>query len=299
MSQIFDALHQSASESAGNGPREFSAAKELLQVVERKAGSSVPLVEQPGQIVSWEQLRQFSTAKVMLPDHSKFVCFTETESLAAEKFRFLATRLRHIQQKRTLKRLVITSSVTGEGKSMVAANLACALAAGKQQVLLIEGDFRRPSLGRDLGLGALPGLSQMLENPDNMNHICRLKDSALCVLLAGDVNSNPLEFMEPGRLSKLLDLLSGDFDWLVIDTPPVLPLADTSIWMRMADAVMLVARPGVAVKQQLQRTIEAIEQSKLLGSVINASSDASHNNSYYYRYAARSSGVQVSGPAAN
>jgi len=289
MSQIFDALNQSATERVGHGAREFSAAKELLQVVERKGVSPALLSEPLAPAPAVDPVRPFPSVKVALPEHSKFVCFTEGESLAAEKFRFLATRLRHMQQKRSIKRLVVSSSVTGEGKSMVAANLACSLAAGKQRVLLVEGDLRRPSLAPQLGLQKLPGLSQLLQGENNNLNIYQLENFRLCVLLAGDIHTNPLEFMEAGQLSSLMDQLSTGFDWVVIDSPPLLPLADTSIWMRLADGVLLVTRPGVTPKKQLQRSFETVEQSKLLGTVLNASTEASTNH-YYHHYTARSSG---------
>jgi capsular exopolysaccharide synthesis family protein len=298
MSQIFDALNQSATERTGNGLREFSAAKELLQVVERKTASPAVLEEPPAAPDSQDTPRQFSSASVVLPANSKFVCFGEPECLAAEKFRFLATRLRHLQQKRSLKRLVVTSSVTGEGKSMVAANLACALDGGKQQVLLVEGDIRRPSLARQLGLEALPGLSQVLRSADDcLDNTYRLDNSGLCVLLAGKAHSNPLEFMDSAKLSKLMDRVSPGFDWVIIDSPPVLPLADTSIWTRLADAVLMVTRPGVTSKQQLQRTLEAIEQSKLLGAILNASTETTTNH-YYYHYSPRAGALSASSSAA-
>jgi capsular exopolysaccharide synthesis family protein len=298
MSQIFDALHQSATERTGNGEREFSAAKELLQVVERKAMGATLLADPPVQPLIRESARQFPLVKATLTAPSKLVFFSDPESLAAEKFRFLATRLRHLQQKRALKRLVVTSSVMGEGKSIVAANLACALAAGKQQVLLVEGDLRRPSLAQQLGLQELPGLSQMLRNPTGTpNNIYTLEESGLCVLLAGDAHNNPLEFMEAAKLATVMDRISTAFDWVVIDSPPVLPLADTSIWMRMADGILLVTRPGVTSKRQLQRSFEALEQSKLLGLVLNASSETSTNH-YYRHYVARSGGLTIAGPAA-
>ncbi len=285
MSQIFDALNQSATDRAGNISRDFSAAKELLQVVERKSASATLIAEPPAKVVTREAALQFPSASVVLSEHSRFPCFGDAQSLAAEKFRFLATRLRHLQQKRALKRLTITSSVVGEGKSMVAANLACALALGRQQVLLVEGDLRRPSLGHQLGLTELPGLSQMLRSVDEgLNNIYRLEGSGLCVLLAGESHNNPLEFMDAEKLSALLDRIAAHFDWIVIDSPPVLPLADTSIWTRLSDAILLVTRPGVTPKRQLQRSYEAIEQSKLLGSVLNASSETTTNH-YYYHYA--------------
>src|SRR5438105_833718 len=108
MSQIFDALHQSATERAENAPREFSAAKELLQVVERKTANSAASPDTPLIPVVREQLRSYTSVTPVLTEESRFVCFKQMEGLAAEKFRFLATRLRHLQQKRSLKRLVIT-----------------------------------------------------------------------------------------------------------------------------------------------------------------------------------------------
>lgn len=294
MSQIFDALHQSATEKPDNGLREVPAVKELLQVFERKAITSAVLVAEEPSPVPGDGTQQFPTVKPSVSDGGKLVCLTQSDSLAAEKFRFLATRLRHLQQRRSLKRLVITSSVTGEGKSVVAVNLACALAAGKQRVLLVEGDLRRPSLGDQLGLQDLQGLSQMLHRTDGgANHIYRLEGLQLCVLLAGDIHSSPVEFIETSNLSTLMDRISTAFDWVVIDSPPVEPLADTSIWMRMADGVLLVTRPGVTSKRQLQRSLEAIEQAKLLGTVLNASTETATNH-YYHHYANnRTGGFQV------
>ena len=127
---------------------------------------------------------------------------------------------------------------------MVAANLACALATGKQQVLLLEGDLRRPGLGRQLGLQQLPGLSQMLQGIGDGENIYRLEGSGLSVLLAGDVHNNPLELMEAGKLAGLMDRVTSGFDWVIIDSPPVLPLADTSIWIRLSDSILIVLRPG-------------------------------------------------------
>jgi hypothetical protein len=94
-----------------------------------------------------DQFGQFQTLRTMIPLQSRLVCVTDKESLAAEKFRFLAVRLRQMQQSRPLKRVLITSSVPQEGKSTVAANLACTLARRvRQRTLLLDGDLRRPSL---------------------------------------------------------------------------------------------------------------------------------------------------------
>ena len=293
MSQIFDALHQSQGERSGKAPRSFSTAKELLLAVEQKTEPHANDEGPAGHLVSREHLLQFPAAQVSLPAHSRFVCFSNTDSLAAEKFRFLATRLRHLQQKRTLKRIVITSSVPAEGKSMVAANLACALAGGKQHILLVEGDLRRPSLAKQLGLGETPGLSELLQGAsDRFNNILHLENQGFCVLTAGNIHTSAPELMEAGRLALCMDSVTAGFDWVVIDSPPMLPLADTTIWMRLADAIMLVTRPGVTTKSQLQRSLETIEQSKLLGAVLNASTEATASK-YYYHYSRKSAAIPI------
>lgn len=134
----------------------------------------------------------------------------------------------------------------------------------------------------------------MLHKTDgDASYIYRLEGFQLCVLLAGDIHNSPVEFMETSHLSTLMDCISTNFDWVVIDSPPVEPLADTSIWMRIADGVLLVTRPGVTSKRQLQRSFEAIEQAKLLGTVMNASTETA-NNHYYHHYAnSRTGGLQV------
>jgi len=293
MSQIFDALHQSQGDGPDSSPRKFSNARELLQKVEHDADNHPDGEAPTGQLVGLERLQQFPTVQVSLPANSRFVSFSQTDGLAAEKFRFLATRLRHLQQKRALKRIVITSSVPAEGKTTVAANLACALAGGRQHVLLVEGDLRRPSLARHFGLDKSIGFSQLLQGQSDIaKNIFHLESQGFCILPAGNSHTNPAELMEPGRLGTFFDSVTTGFDWVVIDSPPMLPLADTTIWMRLADAVLLVTRPGVTTKSQLQRSLEAIEQSKLLGAVLNASTEATANK-YYYHYAKSSAAIPI------
>jgi capsular exopolysaccharide synthesis family protein len=179
---------------------------------------------------------------------------------------------------------MITSSVPQEGKSMVAANLACALAQSTDaRTLLLEGDVRRPSLAKMLGIGGNAGLCEWLEGGGNLEkYVYRLEDPGLWILPAGIASSNPLELFQSERLPTLMNELKASFDWVIIDTPPVLPLADTSIWARVADGILLVTRQGVTEKRQLQRGLEALESRAFIGAVANCST-ASDHSSYYYR----------------
>jgi capsular exopolysaccharide synthesis family protein len=299
MSRIFEALQRSESERSGAPLEPPALATELLQAVEREASALAPK-DFPANEFSHQDfteqefaqnefatndLRQFPSLPVSLPEDSKLVCLTAQESFGAEKFRFLGVRLRQLQQSRSLKKLLITSTIPEEGKSTVAANLAAILARRQQpKVLLLEGDLRRPSLAKQFGLGNIPGLSEWLQGePRPIQHIYRLEGPNLWFLPAGRPPANPLELMQSGRLSELLNQLSTRFDWIIIDSPPILPLADTSVWARLADGILLVTREGTTKRRMLQRGLQALEQSKLLGAVVNSSANTDHSN-YYQRY---------------
>lgn len=100
---------------------------------------------------------------------------------------------------------------------------------------------------------------------------------------AGDPPLNALELMQSGRLSQLMEQLTPLFDWIIVDSPPLLPLADTTVWARMTDGTLLVAREGITEKAPLQRGLEMIKKSDLLGIVLNGCMNPDHKN-YYRRY---------------
>jgi capsular exopolysaccharide synthesis family protein len=270
MSRIFEALQRSESERTDLPfPQPSSIATELLQVAEKDPND----------------VGQSRSLQVSVAPNGRLVSLTAKESLGAEKFRFLGVRLRQLQQARMLKKVLITSTITEEGKTLVSANLAITLARKRQQkVLLLEGDLRRPTLAQQFGLGKLLGLSEWLQGDSGPTaNIYHLVEPGFWFLPAGSPPENPLELMQSGRLSELLDQLTVSFDWIVIDSPPVLPLADTSVWTRFVDGVLLVAREGKTEKRQLTRGLEALGQSNLLGVVLNSCTDADHSH-YYQRY---------------
>ena len=303
MSHIFDALQRSEAEQSGPEAPALSIATELLQAVERKTAAERTTAVEPeingerelvGHDIAPEvethdsgaaPFDQVPSLQVVVSPDSRLVCLVDRESIAAEKFRFLGIRLRQLRQNRPLKKVLITSSIPQEGKSMVAANLACTLARRKQQkILLLDGDLRRPALSQMFGLGNLPGLCDWLQDePGPMRNIYHLEGPGCWFLPAGRSPKNPLELMQSGRLTTLIDQLAARFDWIVIDSPPVLPLGDTSLWMRQADGVLLVTRQGATQKQQLERGLEAIEPSKLIGALLNSSREAASSD-YYARY---------------
>jgi capsular exopolysaccharide synthesis family protein len=218
------------------------------------------------------------------------VSLTAKESLGAEKFRFLGVRLRQLRQNRSIKKVLITSSIAEEGKSLVAANLALTLASRQQRVLLLEGDLRRPVLARQLGLGGPVGLSEALQGEFSpTRHIGYLEEPKLWFMPAGQPPENPLELLQSARLTELMERLATGFDWVIVDSPPLLPLADTTVWARVTDGVLLVAREGRTERQALKRGLETLRQTNLLGVVLNSYSDTDHSN-YYQRYSSNPAG---------
>jgi capsular exopolysaccharide synthesis family protein len=296
MSQIFDALQKSQAEHDGTEASRtestFTVATELLEVAERKwRGASAPSVDSSEYSNS---MPQFPSLPVSILPNSRLVSVGEEESLGAEKFRFLAVRLRQLRQSRPLKKVLITSTIPQEGKSTVAANLACTLGKRKQhKTLLLEGDLRRPTVAQKFGMGKVPGLSEWLRGETETMNIYRLEALGLWVMPAGNAPENPLELMQSGKLSPLMEQLAGWFDWIIIDSPPVLPLADTSMWARLADGILLVTRKSITEKKQLQRGLEALEPAKLLGGLVNGSTDAAHSD-YYQRYGPAASSPESS-----
>lgn len=300
MSRIFDALQRSGVEQSGvEYPDVLSVITEVLEapreaeapaaVSEQASPAETSVVELSAadlvtQKPASQELSEFPALNVSVTASSRLVFFTEPDSLAAEKFRFLGVRLRQIQQTRSLKKILITSTIPEEGKSFVAANLAGVLARRKQKVLLIEGDLRRPSLGRQFGLGRLAGLGEWLKGERRkVSNIYRLDGPDFWLMPAGDPPANPLELMQSGSLSQLMAQLSTMFDWILVDSPPLLPLADTTVWSRMTDGTLLVAREGKTQKAALESGLETIKKSELLGVVLNGCTD-SHGKSYYQSY---------------
>jgi len=294
MSQVFGALQQLESEHA---EIEFSAlsATGMLQLAKHHAVAEpqtpflLPAMPQPataavGSSVAAEHspiddrldpFERFQSLRVSVPPQSRLVCLTDKESLAAEKFRYLGVRLRQLQQRQTLKRVLITSTMPQEGKSVATANLACALARRTQQrTLLVEGDLRRPSVSQMFGLGTIPGLCEWLQGERGpMASIYHLAGPGFWILPAGSSPKNPLEILQSARLPALMNQLSDWFDWIVIDSPPVLPLADATIWMRLVDGILLVTRQGKTEKQQLRRGLAVLEPAKLIGTLLNCSTN--------------------------
>jgi len=195
------------------------------------------------------------------------------KSLAAEQYRQLRTRLSHAEGASNLRTVLITSPQKGEGKSVTAANLALTMAQELQRrVIIVEADLRKPSLQHLFGLPPGPGLSEYLSGAAELKDVMRfLPDHNLTVIHAGSAPTNPAELLGSTAMRRLLDQLRTRYDRVLLDTPPVLPLADVAVLAPLVDGTLMVVRAGVTPKPAIENALRAFDSSRLLGVVLNES----------------------------
>lgn len=168
--------------------------------------------------------------------------------------------------------VVVTSALGGEGKTTTALDLARSTAEAGERVLLVEADLRRPTLGPALGLPAAPGLSDVLAGQVEVAAAVRPGGvDRLSVLPAGTVPPNPAELLGSQRMADVVAALRGDYDKLLLDAPPLLPVTDAVVCSALADGVLLVVRWGRTSRDEVAEAAAMLEQvhAPVLGSVLN------------------------------
>jgi capsular exopolysaccharide synthesis family protein len=195
------------------------------------------------------------------------------KSFAAEQYRSLRTRLTRVEGPGGLRIVLITSPQKGEGKSVTAANLSLTMAQELQRrVVLVEADLRKPSLQHLFGLPPGPGLSEYLAGAVDLKDAMKfLPDHNLTIITAGAAPINPAELLGSTAMRRMLDHLRARFDRVILDTPPVLPLADVAILAPLVDGSLMVVRAGYTPKPAIENALRAFDASRLLGLVLNES----------------------------
>lgn len=208
----------------------------------------------------------------------RLVVAPEPNVAIVEQFRGLAAMLHRaragVEAGASLKVLMVTSADPGEGKTLTTTNLALTLSESyRQKVLLIDADLRRPSLSSVCQLQEGPGLSEGLKAPaDQKLRTIQLADQ-LTVLPAGRPDPDPMSSLTSVRMRRILDEAVAQFDWVILDAPPIGPIADAGLLASMVDAVLLVVRAGRTKCAAAQKAVDAIGRDRILGVVLNAADD--------------------------
>ena len=207
----------------------------------------------------------------------------QPRSPISEAYRILYSTLKFINLGKTWNVISVTSSVPGEGKSTVSANLAAAIAETSNKVLLIDADLRAGSQHTLWNISNGQGLSNVLAG--KADPVPRMVMENLYILTCGDKPSNPVNLIDSRQMASLLETFSQEYDFVIIDSPPLLVAADSSILGKMADGVLIVVRPGVVDSSSALFAKETIEQVGLniFGQIANGvDPEVGVNSNLYY-----------------
>lgn len=301
MSRIHDALKKAEQERAALGQPgapappppplaapEAEAALAQMGVASAAPAPAMPVVAAaapPAGVVSLEQLKARAQAK-WSPDPLTMLFFQKDDhAVGAEEFRTLRSRLYQVRQKQALQTVLVSSALPGEGKSFVSANLAQVIVRQHgRSALLIDADLRWSRLHQYLGTPPTPGLSEYLRGEvDELAVIQRGPLENLYFIPGGKQVSNPAELINNGRLKALLHRMAEVFDWVVVDSPPAVPVTDASMMADMCDGVLMVVEANTTPLDMAQKARQEFSSKLLLGVVLNrVATKATYTGYYYY-----------------
>jgi capsular exopolysaccharide synthesis family protein len=201
----------------------------------------------------------------------------------AEQFRTLRSRLYRMRESQPLQTILISSAIPAEGKTVVSTNLAYALVRQHGcRVLLIDADLRSPRVHTLLGAPTNPGLAEYLQNNATETEVIqRGGEDGFCFVPAGNHVKHPSELISSDRMKHFLERVKPAFDWIIIDSPPALPVADASVLGGMVDGVLFVVRANSTPSEASQKACKELRDAHIIGVVLNTAEESSDYNSYY------------------
>jgi len=246
---------------------------------------TVKTVQEIKDRLGYTVLGSIPLVKTKMDNTSSFLPLRDLpQSSASEAFRMLQANLKFSSVDQKIKVIVFTSSIPNEGKSTVSANLGMALAELGHRVLIIDADLRRPSQHQVWEEPNAVGLSNVLVEDKEVNSVVKELMPNLDVLTAGAPPPNSTALLDSQRMKDVLNQCSLDYDYVLVDTPPLAVAADAAILGRLGQGVLLVVRPNVVAGSNLDNTKEILQRSgqPLLGMVVNGVIPDNEPDSYYY-----------------
>lgn len=229
-------------------------------------------------------LSQAAVATVEIRTASCIATLTDQSGLGADRLRMLRMRLRQLRGCAKLQTVLVTSPVPGDGKSFVALNLASVLADGSEgAVLLIDGDLHKPSIAKTLDIPPSRGLAECLEfDLDPLQTLQFLKPLGFYLLQAGSTEASCTELIQSNKFAQMLERLKPHFEWILIDSPPVVPLSDALAIAEKADGTLLVVRAGKTSRDAVDEAVAKLGLHRIAMVVFNGAEEL---NKLYGKYA--------------
>ena len=227
-----------------------------------------------------------TTHRLKPKDATSLVMRSDPYGAPAEEFRRVATNLEFADVDDPVRAVVVTSPLPGEGKSTVSINLALAMAERFQRVLLIDADLRKPSVAEYCQVDGLLGLTSVLLGGATLTEAIRpWAGGSIDVLPAGIIPANPSQLVGSETMASVLKALISEYDFVVIDTPPLLPVTDALTLSKLVDGAIVVARYKSTRRHQLEQSLGSLEgvSARVLGVILNG--DKTKDSTSYYGYA--------------
>jgi len=215
---------------------------------------------------------------------NRYTLFQDKDQIFNEQYKNFCARFEYIVDVRGVKVVAISSAITGEGKTVSTVNLASNLAStGRKRVLLIDLDLRKSDLAKGLRFASVPGLAELLAGTASLNEVLRyVIAQGLHVIPSGKRVSNPWRMLSGEKFRIFLEELRDQYDVILLDTAPMVPVSDALVLRDLVDGVVLVHRLGYTPHNLFRQALEDIGEKKLLGVLLNGVEPQSER--YYQRY---------------
>ena len=210
------------------------------------------------------------------------------KSITAESYRSLRTNIQYSSIDKQVKTLVVTSYNAGEGKSTFAGNLAYTFFKNGKRVLIIDCDLRKPSLHRKFNVSNEEGLTDVLVGTSKLNNVMKKIDDNLYLLTTGTLPPNPAEIIGSNTMENFLEQCKINFDYIILDTPPILPVTDSKLLAIKADATVVVVRSEISKSKHVSQAFKELEKvnANIIGTILN--DVEMYSEKLYYDYSNKS-----------
>lgn len=217
-----------------------------------------------------------------------FIVDKSPKSIPAESYRTLRTNIKYSSFDNEIKRILVTSSELGEGKSITAGNIALSFSQEDKKVVIVDCDLRKPTVHKKFNISNQKGLSEAIINKETIgdtmkDYVCSYNEN-LDIIPAGKIPPNPSEMLSSRAMEELLKILDREYDYVILDSPPVHAVTDAQILSTKVDGVVLVVRAGKTKKESVIAAKASLEKvnAKIIGTVLNGLEQSKEKYYYYY-----------------
>ena len=213
-----------------------------------------------------------------------FIVEKKPKSISAEAYRTLRTNIQYSSYDKKIKKILVTSSEPAEGKSTIIGNLAVSLSQSENTVIVLDCDLRKPTMHKKFKISNEVGLTELLVGKKELKDVVQYRNKNLHIITSGKIPPNPAEMLASKSMKRLLEQLSNEYDYVLMDTPPLNAVTDAQVLSTEADGTLIVIRSEKTKKESILTAKNLLQKvnANILGIVFN--DVANSINKYYYYY---------------